>query len=228
MRNWKKTIKQQNRLTAKSQLEEKLFSLQSHFSEHLMIHRRFMIDMSTLKFIDICRGDCQNLNGFKDAQENARKKAVKDIQKFSLKSRSNIQTCISKVLQELRNRIMSEITLDEERKRTNPIQSSNAATMKKKDTNDTFENLDFPTGMTYGHRSSLRKVCSRFLRFAYLVDFLSMESLANVYKNSITEMMVRLEELDVHGNENLSKVMIMDFDDANGAGAAQRGYEPLF
>ena len=58
MRNWKKTIKQQNRLTAKSQLEEKLFSLQSHFSEHLMIHRRFMIDMSTLKFIDICRGDC--------------------------------------------------------------------------------------------------------------------------------------------------------------------------
>ena len=124
---------------------------------------------------------------------------------------------------------MSEITLDEERKRTNPIQSSNnAATMKKQDTNDTFAKLDFPAGMTYGHRSSLRKVCSRFLRFAYLVDFLSMEALSNIYKNSITEMLTRLEELDYHGTENLSKVMVMEFDDANGAGQAQRGYEPLF
>jgi hypothetical protein len=137
-------------------------------------------------------------------------------------------TCISKVLAEQRNRIMSEITLDEERKRTNPIQSSNASTLKKKDNNDTFEKLDFPTGMTYGHRSSLRKVCSRFLRFAYLVDFLSMESLSNIYKNSIYEMMTRLDELDVHGGENLDKIMVMDFDDANGSGQAQRGYEPLF
>lgn len=101
------------------------------------------------------------------------------------------------MLGELRTRIMSEITLDEERKRTNPIQSSNnAATMKKQDTNDTFAKLDFPAGMTYGHRSSLRKVCSRFLRFAYLVDFLSMEALSNIYKNSIIEMITRLEELD--------------------------------
>lgn len=100
--------------------------------------------------------------------------------------------------------------------------------MKKQDTNDTFAKLDFPAGMTYGHRSSLRKVCSRFLRFAYLVDFLSMEALANIYKNSISDMLTRLEELDSHGTENLGKVMVMEFDDANGAGQAQRGYEPLF
>jgi len=92
--------------------------------------------------------------------------------------------------------------------------------MKKQDTNDTFAKLDFPTGMTYGHRSSLRKVCSRFLRFAYLVDFLSMEALATIYKNSISDMLNRLEDLDVHGTENLDKIMVMEFDDNSGSGQA--------
>ena len=228
MRNWKKTIKQMNRQMAKNSLEEKLFSLQNYFSEHLMQHRKYMIDMSTYKFVDICRGDSKNINDFEATQKVCRDKIKMNITKKSEASRLNINACISKVLGELRTRIMSEITLDEERKRTNPIQSSNnAATMKKQDTNSTFAKLDFPEGMTYGHRSSLRKVCSRFLRFAYLVDFLSMEALSNIYRNSITEMLTRLEELDSHGTENLSKIMVMEFDDANG-GQAQRGYEPLF
>lgn len=64
MRNWKKTIKQMNRQMAKNSLEEKLFSLQNYFSEHLMQHRKTMIDMSTYKFLDICRGDSKNINDF--------------------------------------------------------------------------------------------------------------------------------------------------------------------
>jgi len=49
--------------------------------------------------------------------------------------------------------------------------------LKKNDVNEKATKLDFPKGMTYGHRSQLRKVCSKFLRFAYLVDFISLESL---------------------------------------------------
>ena len=41
-------------------------------------------------------------------------------------------------------------------------------------------------------------------------------------------MITRLEELNDHGSDNLQKIMTMDFDDANGAGQAQRGYEPMF
>jgi hypothetical protein len=93
----------------------------------------------------------------------------------------------------LRTRIVSEIALDEERKKNNPIQSSNTITMKKKATSNTFEKLGFPEGMTYGHRSGLRKECSRFLRFAYLVDFLSLEALANIYTGSVRDMIERLE-----------------------------------
>jgi hypothetical protein len=67
MRNWKKTIKQQNRIRAKNSLEEKLFSLQPYFSEHLMTHRKLMMDMSALKFLDICRGDSKNIHEFEAA-----------------------------------------------------------------------------------------------------------------------------------------------------------------
>lgn len=72
--------------------------------------------------------------------------------------------------------------------------------------------------MTYGHRSSLRKECSRFLRFAYLVDFISLESLAGIYKNSIEEMISRLNNLDEYAFEKLPEIMKMDFGNSNGNG----------
>jgi dynein heavy chain len=100
--------------------------------------------------------------------------------------------------------------------------------MKRKEPNNAFEKLSFPSGMTYGHRSSLRKECSRFLRFAYLVDFISLEALANIYKNSVEDMINRLYYLDAHASEKLPEIMKMEFDDASGNGQAQRGYEPLF
>jgi dynein heavy chain len=130
-------------------------------------------------------------------------------------------------MSELRERIVSEIALDEERKKNNPIQSSNTIVMKRKASNNVFEKLGFPEGMTYGHRSSLRKECSRFLRFAYLVDFLSLESLANIYIGSVKDMIERLEELDSFCD--MEKVMTMDFDEAMRQPAPpQRGREPLF
>jgi dynein heavy chain len=85
--------------------------------------------------------------------------------------------------------------------------------MKRKTSNNVFEKLGFPEGMTYGHRSSLRKECSRFLRFAYLVDFLSLESLANIYIGSVSDLIRRLEDLNLYCD--IEKVMSMEFDDAS-------------
>ena len=121
---------------------------------------------------------------------------AESIVNYSERSRDNVFECISKVMTVLRDRIVSEITLDEERKKNNPIQSSNTIVMKRKPSNNVFEKLGFPEGMTYGHRSSLRKECSRFLRFAYLVDFLSLESLANIYLGSVRDLIERLQVLD--------------------------------
>jgi dynein heavy chain len=208
-------------------LEEKLFMLQDHFSTHLAKHRTFMIEMEKQRFIDPCiTGDTKSIEEFADAQVDKTENIQEEILKFSDRCRENIRECISKVLSELRTRIVSEIALDEERKKNNPIQSSNTITMKKKATSNTFEKLGFPEGMTYGHRSGLRKECSRFLRFAYLVDFLSLEALANIYTGSVRDMIDRLEQLDVDCNMN--DVMNADFADQQGATGHQRGSEPLF
>lgn len=229
-RKWKKTIKQKNRTTATNSLEEKLFILKDFFGKHLFIHRKQMIDMqNNYKFVDVCQtGDVKTLASFAAAQEQKRLKIEEDIKNASVKSRQNINACMQSVLEALRGRIIAEIALDEQRSKHNPISSTNTMGMKRKEPNNAFEKLSFPSGMTYGHRSSLRKECSRFLRFAYLVDFISLEALANIYKNSVEELISRLQSLDVHANERLPDIMKMEFDDASGNGQAQRGYEPLF
>jgi len=103
------------------------------------------------------------------------------------------------MLNELRERIVAELSLDEEQRKNNPSSSAmnqpgNA--MKGKKSNSVFENLGFPDHMTYGHRSNLRKECSRFLRYAYLVDFLAMESLTSIYIDTVEEFINRLRYLD--------------------------------
>ena len=97
--------------------------------------------------------------------------------------------------------------------------------MKKKQTSNVFEKLGFPEGMTYGHRSSLRKECSRFLRFAYLVDFLSLEALKNIYIGSVSDMIKRVK--DLNDECDIDVIMKKDFTDQNQPAGA-RGQEPLF
>ena len=97
--------------------------------------------------------------------------------------------------------------------------------MKKKESKNVFEQLGFPEGMTYGHRSSLRKECSRFLRFAYLVDFLSLEALSNIYVGSVQDMIERLQDLDQ--GCDIEEVLKVDHSDPNQT-SGSRGNEPLF
>jgi dynein heavy chain len=123
---------------------------------------------------------------------------------------------------------VSEIALTEERKKNDPVRSSGSVSMKRKAASNKYEKLGFPEGMTYGHRSSLRKECSRFLRFAYLVDFISLEALANIYTGSVHAMICRIKELD--DNCDMDEVLNADYDASNQAAGGVRGTggEPLF
>jgi hypothetical protein len=232
MRMWKKTIKYQNRMKAQNALEDKLFMLQDHFHEHLQKHRKLMIEMSSYRFVDSCKkgsGETMTAERFAEAQETQRTKVKQQIEDMSDSARSNVKQCIEKVLKELRDRILGEITLDEQRKKNNPTQSNNTGNMKRKEVNSVYDKLGFPAGMTYGHRSSLRKECIKFLRFAYLVDFLSLEALASIYTGSVEQMNKRLKDLDEEADDRIEEIMVCKFDDTGTqANTAQRGLEPLF
>lgn len=51
--------------------------------------------------------------------------------------------------------------------------------------NNALETLGFSSNLKYGAKAKLRKICSRFLRLSYLLDFMSTEALSNIYLLSI-------------------------------------------
>lgn len=116
--------------------------------------------------------------------------------------------------------------MDETNAQKNPEPKNNAVSMKKKETNSVYERLEFPAGMTYAHRSSLRKECMKFLRFAYLADALSLEALSTIYIQSVNDMITRIRELDAI--PDMEAIMQMEFDDGNAGATAPRGKDPLF
>lgn len=228
MRIWKDTIKQEARKKASTKLKEKLFFLHDTFRKHLMVHRDYCINMEKLRFVDISSNiETQTIKKYGDIQAKMRKETKKRISQYSGKCRENIESCIGKVLQDLKQRIDAETKLDEERRKVNPIQSTTTLALKEKSSQGVFEELGFPPNMTYGHCSSLREECSRFIRFAYLVDFMSLESLSGIYLGSVNEITQKLSFLDQYCR--LDKIMAMDLDEANNPPAAPvRGTDPLF
>lgn len=115
----------------------------------------------------------------------------------------------------------------EENKRTdNPEPKTNSMSVKRSGDQSVYHALGFPPGMTYAHRSQLRRECCRFLRFAYLADFLSLESLSKIYIGSLEIMIERVEQLDSYAD--MAAIMVMEFDESNAGGNAARGKEPLF
>ena len=80
--------------------------------------------------------------------------------------------------------------------------------------------------MTYGHKSSLWEQCSWFLWFAYLVDFLSLKALSNIYLNSVKDMINWLWKLDTFCN--IDELMAAELDESKAVTTAIRGQDPIF
>ena len=76
--------------------------------------------------------------------------------------------------------------------------------------------------MTYESRSELRKECSKFLRFSYLVDFVAIEALDNIFIYSVKELEDKLVELVNLEDENVNR------DQANKPSNPNPSNEPLF
>lgn len=58
-----------------------------------------------------------------------------------------------------------------------------------------MEKFGFPTNMNYGLRSTMRIEFQRFLRLAYLLDFICIESLGNIYIGSAKEFLEKLRKI---------------------------------
>ena len=193
-----------------------------------MTHRDYCIKMEELRFFDLGSNlETQIIKEFTKIQAKMRADTKKRIEGHSTKCRENVNACINKVIQDLKFRIDAETKLDEKRRRVIPIQNISILALKDKPTHNVFEELGFPPGMTYGHWSSLREECSRFIRFWYLIDFMSLESLTGIYLGSVEGITNRLKYLDHLWDQD--EIMKMELRDTNSPPAATvRGHDPLF
>jgi dynein heavy chain len=113
------------------------------------------------------------------------------IQKFSQDSRDEFRNGIKRILDDLKETITKENENEDSHiKKEGGLGQDDEGNddkvrSKTSEADKVFEDLGFKPNLKYGPKSKLRKECSRFLRFAYLLDFVTMEALSNVYLNSV-------------------------------------------
>lgn len=187
---WRRNIVQENRGNMRSKLEEKLFCIDPVFGEILMSHRKSCKDMeNNLRVIDMKQSgiEIQHLNGFLDRQIKKRHEVTQIIKTKSNECRSRFERGINRTLDNLRQK-----ENDEEDSHKAEFKGETQQPKQIVNTNPTLEALGFKHSLKYGPRSNLRKACSRFLRFSYLLDFLATEALTNIYLLSVDETIVKL------------------------------------
>lgn len=194
LKMWKKNVIGHKTNNYQHVLAEKLFILNPVLRPILLNHRKHCTEMEKLRFIDLNQqqyglsAEIPKLEEFKTMQEKKRKAVNEKIQEFSKKSRENIREGFKLSLDTLRKNNYSAAFEDDFGKRN---ENQNLFRLKE----SAYENLGFPDSMNYERRSELRRECSKFLRFSYLVDFLSMEALKNIYVFSVEDLIHEFDGL---------------------------------
>ena len=137
------------------------------------------------------------MESFKQIQEKIRRETSRIIEDYSIESRVSVKKCFENNLENLKDTLKTRNISDEK--------SESSGYHNHKD--NAFQTLGFPAKMSYEHRSKLRKMAGKFVRFSYLVDIIHTSSLAGVFQNQLDGFINRLEELQVDGNVKISKVL---------------------
>lgn len=135
------------------------------------------------------------LADFKELQEEQRKKVISEVQKSSDFSRKLFEEGIESKLKALKDDIHTDRDEKDEIAENNKEQPTND--QKNIYYNPALAAIGFTGQIKYGPKSNLRKTCSRFLRFSYLMDFIATEALTNIFLSSVSETIDKLEELSL-------------------------------
>lgn len=107
---------------------------------------------------------------------------MKKVVEYSKENRETVSNgfkkCLSLLRSDMKNKEKKGGDFFDKKGRTD---SSNKANRR----NNAYEVLGFVFTMKYEERSELRKLCSKFVRFSYLVDFIFQQSLGEIYDRSV-------------------------------------------
>ena len=198
LKMWKRNIIRTKRTQYKKALEEGLFVLNGKFRQTLIEHRGNCMEMEKLRIVDLSPQqyglslEIPKIEEFQEQQAKKREAVKAKIREFSNKCRENVKKCFQDcldILKSKQNSLKKDPYEEEVKRRTNA--NANAFRLRE----SAYENLGFDDELSYEQRSELRKECMKFLRFAYLVDFLTMDALKNIYIISIEDLFLDMSSL---------------------------------
>ena len=201
LKKWITILRKNKKAAVSARLMEKLFYANPILQSLLLKHKELCTKIENMRFVDAQLNlDIQTLDIFSSTQERKRSTVIEDLQKLSKDLHENSRSGIRQILEKLRDHIVSEMSnQDEEKQKTKEDDKQDfkeiTDSMNKGNGKNVFESFGFPEFLNYGHRSLLRNECSRFLRLAYLLDFITIEALGNMYILSAKDLLGRLTDI---------------------------------
>ena len=157
-----------------------------------MQHKALCTDIERSRFLDLPSSpEGFTLQAFQNMQEKRQAEIKKKLSEIGQILRDNINTYIRQIMDELREKIVSDIASEKNYVKGGPGNLGPHG----RHVCALYEKLGFPENMSFGQRSLLRKECSRFLRFSYLADFYVLESLYRIYIWTCEEFVERISDL---------------------------------
>ena len=208
LKNWRRNVVRCKREHSKKILEERLFHADEVMGGVLRQHRLECYEMQRLKLFDLSgQMDIQDLGKFQDTQKKKQKLIIGMIEGYSKKCRENfadgIERQMKKIKEKIKEEAMKEDNMQKNKKQGRPNTQggmhagpSTQESRKPLNVDQVYQKLGFSYKLSYSDRSILRKNCSRFLRFSYLIDFITMDSLRNIYLTSMTELNNHIQHLN--------------------------------
>ena len=197
LKKWIKILRRNRKNQIISRLNESLYIANPIFQQLLVNHKGMCLEIERLRFVELLRletAEIQSLEEFKLNQEKKRNYVIETLQDYSKNLHQNVRAGVKMILEKLRNHIVNEMANDEDQFNEELKELANE-TKSKPPGKNVFEALGFPEFLNYVHRSMLRHECTRFLRLAYLLDFMTVEAQGNMYLNSVRDFTKKLDDL---------------------------------
>ncbi|OMJ74343.1 hypothetical protein SteCoe_26764 [Stentor coeruleus] len=188
---WKRNVNRYRRNKRSKKLEEKLFWADRIYTELLLQHKAYCMDIERVRLMDLPSSpEGFTIEAFTALQRKRQYEIRGKLKEIGQTIRDNVNTHIFRIMEELRELIVSQRDNDKIKKTGQGASATAGRHMCA-----LFEKLGFPENMSFEHRSLTRRECSRFLRFTYLADFLVLEALYRIYIWSCEELVDRISDL---------------------------------
>lgn len=212
MKKWSKILSQKRFKEVSNILSEKLFILHPDYRSILLQHNSACYDVEHFSLVEACPESLDSVR-FREEQAKKRNITISKLKSYSKEMHNKCKEGLENIVDKLRTVILTEVNADEPEKKTNDEKSK------------AFEQLGFPESITYRYRSEMRSEFIKFLRLAYLLDFIVIQALGNLYISNVKGFLEVFEakSLLAHEGELIGKVA-----NAEGPNIFKQDDEPLF